>query len=425
MPALHHLRVKLNHLRVKLNKGDLGDGAFLSSLQLCSQLTALHLERISVSESTAMAAAAALARLPNLRELSLKTDGYSTVGPSALVQHLTALTSLRMHKASPDGSSAPMYAAAARNPGLLSFSVSKLEELNAPAAQVQQLLEACPSLTHLNLQNTCIQQDTVDVLLAHGTSITSLSAYRIQPSTSIADRQVSWRKLVLTDEDHPTVQHLANLPLQSLTSLQLSVDPDVRLGLLELPTSSVPAADLPGLLLQATTNLAKCPAWRSKPDPWLMLRDDSVDEPPADASFTPEQRLQLFQALAPLGGPHVRIFALYIEGFDMELGRAEVAALGQSFGKGLEELQLSHVTLAAGFWAALDNALPSLKGLVLEEEVTCSAADIGIYCGRRTTASRFVVLMSPSIYKRCGGQQLRKGLQAQGLSHISVHKYEQ
>jgi hypothetical protein len=295
----------------------------------------------------------------------------------------------------------------------------------APVAQVEQLLEACPSLTHLGLDYTRVEQDSLDAILTYGTNITSLNASRIEPDCSIAGREVSWRKLVLTDCYCLTTQHLANLPLQSVTSLQLGEDPDATLARLELPTRSVPAADLPGLLLEATTNLAKCPAWRSEPQPWVLLYgdpSDDVDDPPATTSFNPEQLLQLIQALAPLGGPHVAAFQLSIEGLSLQLGRAEVAALAQSLGKGLRKLELSHCNLTAGFWAALDDALPSLQYLTLREQVNCSAANVGIYCGKRSSANRLVLRMSPGVYQLCQGDELHQGLNAQGLGHITVRK---
>jgi hypothetical protein len=320
-----------------------------------------------------------------------------------------------------------MYAAAARNPGLLSFSVDHTGELFAPAAQVEQLLKACPSLTHLGFNSARVQQDALDAILTYGTNITSLSAYRMEPDSSIADRQASWRKLVLTDDDYPTALHLADLPLQSVTSLQFSEDEETTLDRLELPITWVSADQLPGLLLRATTNLARCPVWRSKPESCLTLCDDSsydAEHPPSPASFTPEQRVQLFQALAPVGGPHVKVFALSIEGFNVQLGREEVTALAQSLGKGLLALRLGHCTLAAGFWASLDDALPSLQCLTLEEHVICSAADIGIYCAKRPSARRLLFQMSPFTYQLYGGDLLRQSLRAQKLTHIRVRLYE-
>jgi hypothetical protein len=207
MPALRHLEVVLHGL-------DLGDGGLFTGLQLCTQLTALHLDGSTVCESTAIAAAAAVARLSNLRELGLTAGMRCHVCPSALVKHLTALTSLCIHNHRYHDSSASLYAAAARNPGLLSFSVDHSDDFEVPAPHVQQLIEACPSLAHLNFQATTVQQDAQDVLLTHGTNINSLRAHRVEPDSSIAGRQVSWRKLFLTD-DYPTALHLANLPLQS------------------------------------------------------------------------------------------------------------------------------------------------------------------------------------------------------------------
>jgi hypothetical protein len=424
MPALRHLEVALHNW-------ELGDAGFFSSLQLCTHLTALHLRTFIVrTDTAAVAAAAALARLTNLRELGLRTASRCHVCPSTLVKHLTALTSLCLHNNSFRGehSSAPLYAAAAKNPGLQSFSVDICKSRDVPEAPLQQLLEACPSLTHLGFDNTCVQQNVLDVLLTHGTNITSLTASCIKPNSSIAAREVSWRKLVLTNDDHPTALHLANLPLQSVTSLQLSEDPDAGLGRLELPISSVPSDQLPGLLLQATSNLARCPAWRSKPESWVTLVGDPDfdDEDGDDVRFlTPDQRLGLLQALAPLHGPHVGGFELGIKGFDVTLGTAEVMALAESLGQGLVELKLSHVTLSAGFWAALDHALPALHTLTLDEQVGCCPVEVGIFCGRRDPGRRTTLKLGRGVYKLCGGSRFKEGLKVQGLSHVKVRKLHQ
>jgi hypothetical protein len=418
MPALRNLELTI------WSRWELGpDAGFFSSLQLCTQLTALHLAGFTVSDdAAAMAAAAALARLPNLREVELEADKNSHVCPTALVKHLTALTSLRLHNNSSRSDPAPLYAAAASNPGLLSFSLHQEDEIAAPAAQLHQLLKACPSLTELDLGNTAVQQDALYELLWYGTSITSLTTASIRPDSSFAGRQVPWRKLFLVDDDYPTALHLANLPLQLITSLHMTGYPEPWLGLLTLPTSSVPAEQLPGLLLQATTNLAKCPAWHSKPESQLLLGGDSAGGPPAYASFNPAQRLQLFQALAPLGGPHVESFELNIEGIGVELGRAEVAALAQSLGKGLVELRLTHVSLAADFWAALDESLPSLHTLALGEQVLCFPMELGIFCARRPPGRQFTLELSRSLYNQCEGRNFEGDLQAQGVSHVKVRE---
>jgi hypothetical protein len=147
-------------------------------------------------------------------------------------------------------------------------------------------------------------------------------------------------------------------------------------------------------------------------------------EPPAPVSFNPEQLLQLLQAVAPLGGPHVETFQLSIKGSKLELGMAEVEALGQSLGKGLRGLTLGHCTLTAGFWEALGKALPSLHTLILVDQVQCRAADVSIFCRKRVTAGRFVLWLSPVLYKRCGGDRLQQGLKAQGVSNVTVRKYQ-
>jgi hypothetical protein len=304
--------------------------------------------------------------------------------------------------------------------------VAHVDDYEVPAAPLQQLLQGCPSLAHLSFKATAVHQDALEVILTHGTNITSLVASNLAPDSSIAGRTVAWRNLVLVNEDWPTVLHLANLPLQTVTSLQLSQDPVAGLGDLELPISSVPSDQLPGLLLQATTNLGGCPAWQSKPAAQIALYDDSPiddDDTPATICFDTEQGLQLMHALAPLGGPHVKACVLNMDGCSIELGRAEVAALAQSLGKGLMSLRLSHCSLEAGFWGALHDALPSLQLLVLEEQVTCSAADVGIFCGRRCASGRpFLLRMSDAVYEPCEGDELQQGLVAQGLTRMKLRK---
>jgi hypothetical protein len=116
----------------------------------------------------------------------------------------------------------------------------------------------------------------------------------------------------------------------------------------------------------------------------------------------------------------VRDFKLGIDDINVELGQAEVAALAQCLGKGVELLTLSHCTLTAGFWAALEQALPSLHTLALLEQVRCRAAQVVNFCKKRVSAGGFVLRLSPGLYKRCGGEGFKQDLRTQGLSHISV-----
>jgi hypothetical protein len=192
---------------------------------------------------------------------------------------------------------------------------------------------------------------------------------------------------------HPTVLHLANLPLKGVTSLEYSEaywGATPRLGTLQLPLYSRQVEDMPRLLHQAATNLAACPAWKAEPQGTISLEGDPTDTHPSAHNtvyFPDHQCIQLLQSLAPLGGPHVRVFKGNIWGAQFRWGRAEVQALAGSLRSDrVTRLALDHCFLAGDFCAALDESLPALKTLQLGKDVTYGYLDIGrrfvIFCTR-------------------------------------------
>jgi hypothetical protein len=191
-------------------------------------------------------------------------------------------------------------------------------------------------------------------------------------------------------------------------------DPDGEsssfLGVLMLPYERVASDELPQLVQRAASNLAGCPAWRMKPEPWIaLIRRASAEQ----SSFSPQQRVQLLQALAPLGGPHVTGFELGLCDSDMIVGRQELLALASSLGRGLNQLHLRFCTLPAEFWRALDDALPALSVLRLSAGVSCSPAHMAIFCTRRATSSLNIQLSS-GLWGKCDAEQLVEGLQSLG-----------
>jgi hypothetical protein len=147
--------------------------------------------------------------------------------------------------------------------------------------------------------------------------------------------------------------------------------------------------------------------------------DPSVSDTEDAIEFSPQQRIQLLEALAPLGGTHVSSFAGCIKDAEFEWGRAEVEAMARSLGgKEITRLELSHCTLATDFWAALDEFLPSLKTLRLQKDVKCPALDLAIFCTKRGQCP-FTLELAQPIYIEVGGAQLAGSLRAQGVPHVT------
>jgi hypothetical protein len=426
MPCLKSLTVDLHQvgkygLEEVLTGWQQLEGLFTGT-QACTGLEVLHVSEISISPASVKPSAAILARLPALKDVSLKMSQTCNTDPSGLVQQLTSLTSL--HLSSHHDHLSSMFTAAARNPALQAFSVSYWGQESINAAELQHLLTSCTSLTDLDLDLMEVSQDALEVLLTHGTKITSLKALALITETSFADRQCSWRRLKLVgDECYATVLHWADLPLKGVEVLENGVE---SLGTLQLPLSSVEPDQLATVLRRATTNLAACPAWQAAPDSKIALHEDPAEPHVHPIFFFPQQRIQLLEALAPLGGPHVRTFQASVQDAVFQWGCPELKALARSMNSGqLSTLELSYCTLTTDFWAALDEVLPSLSSLSLVSGVTCSAADVAVYCSKRKEGQPFTLTLGDAVYTAVGGAQLQAALEAQGPVHVRVARHMQ
>jgi hypothetical protein len=143
----------LRHVTVNTNGGDIGSDGLFNGLQLCRQLSTLHLEEFTIGRAAVKPAAAALAQLPALRELSIYTRGRDLAG---LVEQLTCLTALDLsaEQRDEDDTAIPRaLATAARNPALQAFKLSPGNDFQPDAADLQHLLEACPALSDLDLES--------------------------------------------------------------------------------------------------------------------------------------------------------------------------------------------------------------------------------------------------------------------------------
>jgi hypothetical protein len=144
-----------------------------------------------------------------------------------------------------------------------------------PASALEQLFRACPSITHFYSQHGSNDQAGLDVLLAHGTNITSLVVRQIDAQVNRSDAQCRWSRLFLGD--YPTLLAIANLPLKTVQQLQLQLHLNHLMGqfglVLQLPVGTCPQDQLPAVLRQAASNLASCPAWQQPPS-----QQDSIQQ---------------------------------------------------------------------------------------------------------------------------------------------------
>jgi hypothetical protein len=147
---------------------------------------------------------------------------------------------------------------------------------------------------------------------------------------------------------------------------------------------------------------------------------------PADSffeiqTFSDEQRVQLLEALAPIGGPHIQHFRASMHGTVFDWGRAELQALARS----LNSSQLSMVTLddchlTVGFWAALEEVLPALDTLTLWGNAECSATDIAVFCSRWRQGHQLTLELCKPLYEAVNGAELQASLAGQGMPHVKI-----
>jgi hypothetical protein len=399
----------------------------LASLQNCSNLSSLTLKAFRLPEGAASPAAAALAQLSGLKELSLIPRDYDDLGAASLAQQMSGLTALWMDGYYTDGFHSAIAKAAAHNPNLQDLQVGHEDGEGPTAAQLADLLAACPSLTVLNMELADFDDEGLEVLLTHGSNITSLnlsSFFELQ--SSFAERACRWQTLRLRLADALV---LARLPLRTVTQLTIG-SPNSPLEL-DLPLETMPAEQLPLILRQAATNLASCPAWQAGSKSKISLEGDPGPIPkPQDTLtvFGGQQRIQLFEALAPLGGPAVKQVEVSIRGATFQWGRPEVQALARSLGGQVTSLELSYCSLQSDFWVALDECFPALTSLHLELRVTCSAPHVALFCGARAAGRPFTLRLKATadfwgvegVYSAVQGEQLQAGLEAMGMAHVSV-----
>jgi hypothetical protein len=296
----------------------------------------------------------------------------------------------------------------------MSVPKRRLQDQVLQPGLLHNVLTSCTRLAQLQLSGVWIDDQGLEEVLTHGTSITDITLGKTSLTSSKADWACSWRKLVFCG----SLQEFAYLPLRSVQRLQVirhsvyGLQPyQVKLGQLDLP-SDTPIAQLPDLLHQATRNLASCPAWVRAPASELQLHGSAH-------GLTSDQRVQLLQALAPVAGRHVSKLRIDV---GMQLARADVEAMASSFAGSLTSLHLDSATLLDCFWRPLVQHFPNLQELGLGRNVSANVMSVAMYLalfsccasqGRRATIECFG---EPDT------QHLRHCVRAWGLQNIRFER---
>jgi hypothetical protein len=229
-------------------------------------------------------------------------------------------------------------------------------------------------LKTLKLEGTVLDQAGLDLLLAHP-HITHITLLAIAATESRVDSPCSWEELELPAKDVRTV---AYVPLHSLKK-------PLHVRTLLLPPD-VPQEQLPELLLAATTRMAQHRHLFSSLLSHNLGLADHIHEldhemhwgEPVPEPYSPETRLALLAALAPLAAVS-DIQGLFFdfhyisdpsdpsntEPPSMQFGRPELELLQETWGNRLTRLTLSGVQIADGFLPGLPEAFPQLDCLTL------------------------------------------------------------
>jgi hypothetical protein len=399
-----------------------GDAAVFSGLQSCTQLRKLCLCDCTINDEVLQSSVAALASLPHLKDLTLQGGT-----PLSVLDQLTGLTRLSL-QGSYYGDE-DCLATAAQNSQLQCFELSGADAAATQntifyfePSELQQLLTACPSITHLHLGTTLIDQEGLDTFLSHGTNISSLAVWGFNLTQSRVNAACQWRELSLScDLIGTTIEVFAYLPLRTVQELGFACGRTSVVNQLQLPQDDTPKHQLPQLLLQATTNLAACPAWQVAKPSQLMLsfQSSGLDSAP----FTKQERADLLGALAPLAGPHLTGLQLHAD--KLVLGRDEVFILQRVLGTGLTSLDLHRGAALEGFWDVLDEALPSLGHIKLTGNLVYKPEHVKALCTRRSASQPLILELSDTIYTYCGCDELRASLAARGVTHIRIVRQQQ
>jgi hypothetical protein len=177
--------------------------------------------------------------------------------------------------------------------------------------------------------------------------------------------------------------------------------------------ATIPAPQLLSLLSQAATNLAACPACMKQPQRFGLHLAGTLP------ALTPQQRVQLFAALAPLRAiqlQHLRIDS------PLELGLPEVEALAHSLGDSIRSVELLGCILTSSFWMPFVQQFPHLQQLRLGSEVAASAIDVSFFLTMCSQArpDNLTINISKDLLSKMGCADLQAHIAAWQLQNIHV-----
>jgi hypothetical protein len=324
-----------------------------------------------------------------------------------LAAQVTGLTSLVIDQ-STAARDQQLVMLATRNAQLQKLVISGSYLQGLAAGHLQHLLINCPALTRLDLFHRSINQGGLDALLTYGTRITHLTLSSISFTASRADVPCNWKILHL---DQPSLQQLAYLPLSSVQELTMGrISPINTLQLWLHPEAAI--SQQLTLLSQAASNLAACPACVKHSLKGVVLTGYST-------ILTPQQRVQLFEALAPLRAIHVERLSIYSP---LELGSPEVEALAHSLGDSIVYLNFLGCTLTASCWLPLAQRFPHLQELTINSDVNTSVADLSSFLGilRQSRPDSFTLSISRGTLGNTLYAQLEAHIAAAQLQNIRL-----
>jgi hypothetical protein len=241
------------------------------------------------------------------------------------------------------------------------------------ADEVRSILTSLQQLTSLDLEST-IHQPEFDVLLTHGTQLTSLTCTGLYLSEDRSASSCSWKELVMNNQGFDAAT-FAYMPTASLTRLGVWGGPSPPTTLHFTTTGMPEAVELPELMRRSLTNLMRCPAWQqctSRVEISLVSDKDNDDI----------AVLSQLAALAPLSSKEVSVYIDILLGF---MTAAGVQQLGDALGSSLKQLVLGRCILSDDFWPAIGSQLPGLQQLGVRRGVSgATAHELANFCSCAT-----------------------------------------
>jgi hypothetical protein len=290
-----------------------------------------------------------------------------------------------------------------------------LEHVVGPQ-HIQQILAISSQLRSLELCHMIDQQQS-DVLLTHGTQLTSLTCGALYLEEDRSMSACSLKSVTMTEGSH-TVRFLANMPLHSLERLQFAEEEDYMNLPAQSPLLRAQAGRdslLADRLRRALTNLERCPAWQQSGASATVYLCAPYED------MLPQSELsQVFQALSAVVSKSLH---LSLHAPHLVIDAAAAQALGSAVGPRLTELSLDACQLHPSFWAAMWAHLPNLQQLVLERDASpvMPAASLVSHCLNATRPLK--LKLSRKWRTELGGvEQAQQLLQAAGVTLVTVVK---